>query len=79
MVPMAVVLVFKDTRPPVNSSYMYVAPPHGLPIEPHELVRLRVTNIVTIRVNGTPKVTARATVKVQAEVTGGSMDGTGIA
>ena len=26
MVPLAVVLVVKDTRPPVNSGYMYVAP-----------------------------------------------------
>ena len=37
VVPMAVVFVFKDTRPPVNSSCMYVAPHNGLPLEPHEL------------------------------------------
>ena len=37
---MVVVFVFKDTRAPVNSGYMYVAPHHGLPLEPHELVRV---------------------------------------
>ena len=51
MVPMAVVLVFKDTRPPVNSGYMYVAPHHGLQTEPHELVRLRVASRVIVRVS----------------------------
>ena len=40
MVPMAVVFVFKDTRPPLNSGYMYVTPHHGLPLEPQELVRV---------------------------------------
>ena len=81
MVPMAVVLVFKDTRPLVNSGYMYVAPQHGLPLEPHELVRLRVASRVTVRVSDIVavgirvRVRARARVRVGAGVTGGGRGG----
>ena len=65
--------------PPVNSSYMYVAPHHGLPLEPHELVRLRVANRVTVRVSDNVAVgirvrvttRARARVRVGAGVKGG--------
>ena len=67
---MAVVLVFKDTRPPVNSNYMYVAPHHGLPLEPHELVRLRIANRVAVRVRVSDSVAVgiRVTVKAGAGV-----------
>ena len=74
---MVVVLVFKDTRPPVNSGYMYVVPHHGLPLEPHELGRLRVTNKVTVKVSDSiaagirVRVRARARIRVGARVTGG--------
>ena len=37
VVPMGVVFVFKDTRPPVHSGYMYEVPQHGFPLEPCEL------------------------------------------
>ena len=60
VVRMPVVFVFQDTRPPVNSGYMYVAPHHGLPLEPHELVRVK----VAIRVAGTAKVGVRVGIKV---------------
>ena len=72
---MAVVLVFKDTRPPVNSGYMYVAPHHGLPLEPHELVRLRVASRVTVRVNDSVAVGIRVKVKARVRVAPGVRGG----
>ena len=69
-----------DTRPPGTSGYMYVAPPHhGLPLEPHELVRLtvgsrvRVSDSVTVGIR--VKVTVRARVRVGAGVRGGGRGG----
>ena len=81
MVPVAVVLVFKDTRPPGNSSYMHVAPHHGLPLEPHELGRLGVASRDTARFSDNVaigirvKVRARARVRVGARVKGGGRGG----
>ena len=50
VVPMSVVLLLPDKRPPVNFGYMYVAPHHGLPSEPDEPIRLRLASTIMVRV-----------------------------
>ena len=66
VVPMAVVFVFKDTRPPINSGYMYVAPHHGLPLEAHELVRVNAAVRVAVRVIVSVGVRIRVRVRARA-------------
>ena len=66
---------------PQKPTYLYVPPHHGLPLEPHELVRLTVASRVTIRVSDSVavgirvRVRARARVRVRAGVRGGGRGG----
>ena len=62
---MAVVFVFKDTKPLVNSGHMYVAPHHGLPLEPHELVRVRVAIKIADRIEISVRVGIRVGVRAR--------------
>ena len=66
---MAVAFVFKDTTPPVNSGYMYVAPRHDLTLEPHQLVRVKLAFKVVVIVRVSAGAGIRVGVKARGTVT----------